>query len=78
MKLYRKVKASGGCLTFHTPIGVPIHLEPIEITEEEIEAMAEGHCGYTEDDIDNDTEMACLYEGYIAGAEAIISKLKGE
>ena len=46
-------------------------LEPIEITAEEIDVMAAVHCGYTEDDIGNDGEMACLYEGFIAGAEAV-------
>jgi len=33
MKLYREVKASGVCITYYTPRGYPIHLEPIDITD---------------------------------------------
>lgn len=55
-----------------------IYLLPIEITEEEIDVMAVLYCGYTEDDIGNDIAMGCLYDGFMDGAKAILSKLKGE
>ena len=70
MKLYREVKTSGGCLTFYTPRGVPIHLEPIEITEEEIAAVLAEHISYAAFAM-NDTSTCEI-------AEVILSKLKNE
>ena len=43
MKLYKEVKASGDCITYYTPRGYPIHLEPIEITEATRE-LWKNHC----------------------------------
>jgi len=72
MKLYRGVKASANCKTFYTPRGEPIHLEPIEITEGEIDEVI---TEYTHAPGAYGSEFVF---GTEEAAKAILSKLSGE
>jgi len=75
MKLFREVKASGDCLTYYTPKGYPIHLEPIDITEEELELLV---YGFYEDSpialVVNEDQFKKYFADYLI--RAILSKLK--
>ena len=84
MKLYREVTEGKAryCawpMTKETMHEDHIPIEPIEITEEEIIAIAKEWTGLeSEDDICNDIELGIAWDGVMAGMEAILSKLKGE